>query len=46
MRGMRRHAQDAIAQFVLEAIHHRQHHDQHRNSQHQAGDRDQRDERR
>jgi hypothetical protein len=34
---MRNHAEDALAQFLLEAVHHRQHDDQRRHAQRQAG---------
>jgi hypothetical protein len=38
-------AQDAVAKLILEAVHHRQHDDQRRDAERDAGHRDQRDER-
>ena len=42
---VRRDRQDAVAQLLLEAVHHRQHDDQRRDAERDAGHRDQRDER-
>jgi len=44
-RGMRNHAQDALAQFLLEAVHHRDHGDQDGHADGDTGHRNQRDER-
>ena len=42
---MRGHGEDAVAQFALEAVHDRQHHDQRRDPERQAAHRHQRHER-
>ncbi len=42
---VRRDRQDAVAQLLLEPVHHRQHDDQRRDAEHDARHRDQRDER-
>jgi len=42
--GMRRHAQDAPANFTLEAVHHREHGDQHRHTERDSQQRTEADE--